>query len=266
LTATDREFAGGPYSDFLSWHEYAKYDYTGAPEELNTECMNRQGQTIPGIVEHFKDKTGFIFWELGIGRDNCRFRWDENRDHPRPDETPKPFHGMVYPDGHPWSLDDARALLGPAGFANAPLFKVHYYKDNTFGTLAKESVTPMIDFDLGTERGTRSPDASAGVPQENFSIRWTGTLAPSSKGNYTFYVDGDNQVKLFVSNKLIIHKTNGERAELSRGVRLKAGQPVPVRVEYVHAAGAPSLHVLWAGPGLAKQVLIPGKLADSLTD
>ena len=71
------------------------------PGFLNTECMNRSGQTVPGIVEHFKDKTGFIVWEFGIGRDNCRFSWDENRDHPRTDEPTKPFHGMVYPDGHP---------------------------------------------------------------------------------------------------------------------------------------------------------------------
>jgi hypothetical protein len=74
--------------------------------------MNRSGQTVPGIVEHFKDKTGFIVWEFGIGRDNCRFTWDENREHPRKDETPKPFHGVVYPDGHPWSVDDVKALLG----------------------------------------------------------------------------------------------------------------------------------------------------------
>ena len=83
LTATGRDFAGEPYSDFKSWHEYRAYDYTGTPDSLNTECMNRSGQTVQGIVEHFKEKTGFIVWEFGIGRDNCRFAWDENRDHPR---------------------------------------------------------------------------------------------------------------------------------------------------------------------------------------
>ncbi len=123
--------------------------------------MNRSGQTVPGIVEHFKDKTGFIVWEFGIGRDNCRFTWDEKREHPRQDETPKPFHGIVYPDGHPWSIDDVKALLGDEGFSNAPLFAVEYFKDANFTDLAKKSVTPFIDFDLGTERGTGSPDASA---------------------------------------------------------------------------------------------------------
>ena len=117
LTATGREFSGDPYSDFKSWHEYRNYKYTGAPNELCSECMNREGQTVPGIVEHFKDKTGFILWEFGIGRDNCRFAWPNDRKHPRKDEVTTPFHGVVYPDGHPWSIEDAKALLGEEGFA-----------------------------------------------------------------------------------------------------------------------------------------------------
>jgi hypothetical protein len=263
LTATGREFAGGPYSDFKSWHEYGNYNYTGTPAELNTECMNRHGQSIPGIVEHFTDKTGFIFWEFGIGRDNCRFAWGENREHPRPDETPTPFHGMVNPDGHPWSIDDVKALLGPDGFAYAPLFTAEYYKTTNFAKLAKKSVTPMIDFDLGTERGTGSPDASAGIPQENFSIRWTGTILPPADGIYTFYVDGDNQVKLYVRSKLILDKNDPGRSEVSKQIKLAGDQPIEVKIEYVHAAGDPGLHVAWSGPGFDKKILTPIKLAET---
>ncbi len=221
--------------------------------------MNRQGQTVPGIVEHFKDKTGFIVWEFGIGRDNCRFAWDENRDHPRKDETPKPFHGVVYPDGHPWSVDDAQALLGAEGFANAPWFTVEYYKDASFTEFAKKSVTPFIDFDLCTEPGTGSPDASAGVPLENFSVRWTGTILPPAKGAYTFCVDGDNQVKLYVNAKLVLDKKTADREEISKQVRLAKGRPVQVKIEYVHATGRPSLHVTWSGPGFDRQILTPVK-------
>ena len=261
ITATGREYAGEPYSDFKSWHEYGSYGFTGTPDSLNTECMNRSGQTVPGIVEHFKDKTGFIVWEFGIGRDNCRFSWDEKREHPRQDETPKPFHGVVYPDGHPWSVDDVRALLGPEGFTNAPLFAVEYFKDATFAELAKKSVTPMIDFDLGTERGTGSPDASAGVPEQNFSVRWTGTILPPADGTYTFHVDGDNQVRLYVNAKLVVNKKTPGRAETAKKIKLAGGKPAEVKIEYVHATGEPSLHVAWSGPGLAKTILTPVKAA-----
>ena len=263
VTATGGESAGELYSDFKSWHEYGNYNYTGTPDSLCTECMNRTGQTVPGIVEHFKAKTGFIVWEFGIGRDNCRFTWDENREHPRKDETPKPFHGVVYPDGHPWSVDDVKALLGAEGFANAPLFAVEYYKDANFAELAKQSVTPMIDFDLGTERGTGSPDSSADVPQEHFSVRWTGTILPRTKGAYTFYVDGDNQVRLFVNAKLVMNKKTSVRKEISKQIKLAGGQSTEVKIEYVHATGDPSLHVAWSGPGFDKQILTSIKAANT---
>src|ERR1022692_2318017 len=104
---TRRGFSGGPFSDFPSWHEYGDYVVYGGSTTLCTECMNRKSQTVAGVVEHFKGRVGYIMWEFGIGRDNCRFSWDEKRGHPRQDETPTPFHGIVYPDGHPWAVADA---------------------------------------------------------------------------------------------------------------------------------------------------------------
>ena len=126
----------------------------------------------------------------------------------------------------------------------------------------------MIDFDLGTERGTGSPDASAGVPEENFSVRWTGTILPPTNGTYTFYVDGDNRVKLLVNSKLVVNKKTPVDEEVTATITLPANQPAEIKIEYVHAAGDPTLHVAWSGPGFDKknsdagqgceQTLIPG--------
>jgi PA14 domain len=257
VSATGRDFAGDPYSDFKTWHEYGGYSYTGAPDELCSECMNRKEQTVPGIVEHFQGKTGFILWEFGIGRDNCRFAWDENRDHPRKDEAVKPFHGVVYPDGHPWSMDDVKAILGSEAWAAAKLFSVEYYRDANFSDLAKKSVTPFIDFDLGTEPGTGSPDASVGVPRENFSIRWTGTVLPTVPGTYTFYVQGNGSVKLYTNGRLLLESAASNGGEVSARAPFAAGKLVPVKIEYTHATGDPELHVTWLGPNFDRQVLTP---------
>jgi hypothetical protein len=115
----------------------------------------------------------------------------------------------------------------------------------------------MIDFDLGTERGTGSPDASAGMPQENFSVRWTGALMPTTTGTYTFYVDGDGQINLSTGSDLVLEKNSPGRSEVSKEVTLTANQPVVVKIEYIHATGKPSLHVSWAGPDFARKVLTP---------
>jgi hypothetical protein len=211
--------------------------------------MNRQGQTISGIVDYFKGKTGFIIWEAGIGRDNCRYPWGNTAQEPT-----VPFHGIFYPDGHPWSVDDVKALRGN-NLKGAPLFDVEYFADTGFTVKKKTSVTPLIDFDLGNEFGTGSPDASAGIGIDDFSIRWTGLVTPPSTGNYTFFADADNLARVWVDDKLIIDKTGNKRSVTQGTIRLQAGRNYSFKTEYVHHKGDASLHITWAGPGVPRQVL-----------
>jgi hypothetical protein len=256
-TATDKEFSGGPFSDFVSWHQYGSYAIYGDYHMLCTECMNRQGQTVPGIVEHYKGKVGYIMWEFGIGRDNCRFAWENNREKPRVDEPPMPFHGVVYPDGHPWALEDVQALLTPAGFAKTPFFAVDYFKDSAGTQLAKRSVTPMIDFDLPDEAGTGSPDASAGVPRDNYAVAYRGDVQATEGGLYTFSVETDGRVEVAVDGKSLVSKESNGRGNSSGTVSLEANRVYSVTVRYAHATGPTSLHVTWSGPGFGSRPLLP---------
>jgi len=256
VTATAGSFAGGPYSDFVSWHEYGGYPIGGDPiHSLCTECMNRREQSVPGIVGHWKNKVGFIVWEFGIGRDNCRFSWGQTAEKPAPAEPDKPFHGLVFPDGHPWSVDDVKVWMGEDAFAAAPLFKVEYFRDANFGQLARQSVTPLIDFDLNGERGTSVPDSTIGLPEKNWSVRWTGTIAAPQSADYRFQADGDNAVKIIVDGKTVVRKTSSERTLASGILALQANRRVAVQIDYAHAAGLSSLHIRWAGPGLQLEPL-----------
>jgi len=262
VTATGREFSGGPFSDFPSWHEYGGYDVLGGGRSLCTECMNRQGQTVAGIVEHFKGRVGYIMWEFGIGRDNCRFAWDDTREKPRADEPPKPFHGIVYPDGHPWSLEDARALLGREGFARARFFSATYYRDDSFSRRAKASVTPVIDFDLGDEEGTGSPDASAGVPKDNFSVEYRGAVLAPDSGSYSISADCDGRVEVLVGGRPVVSRQAQGRRVSAGTVELEAGRTYPIVVRYAHATGPASLHLSWSGPAFANRLLEPASHSD----
>jgi hypothetical protein len=259
VTATGGGFKGDNSSDFWSWHQYGG-DYAIPREEiysLCTECMNRQGETVPGVVSHFRDKVGFIMWEFGIGRDNCRFSWDQSGDKHANDENSTPFHGIVFPDGHPWSVDDVRALVGEEAFNKEPLFKVQYYLDATFTTLAKESVTPLIDFDLNGEKGTNVPDSTIKMEDNNWSAKWTGTIAAPQTGTYTFTIDGDHKVKVIVDGKTVIDKSDAGRTVVTGDSALTAGHDVPVEVDYAHDGGVSNLHFDWSGPGVDKQAVTP---------
>ncbi len=132
VTATSGQwFPGRASSDFLTFHDYNSSDWLPkeGSEALCTECMNRKDQSVASVVSQFRGRCGFIVWELGIGRDNCRFSWDQKVGSAAKSENVVPFHGLIYPDGHPWSLDDMRAYMGEAEFAKAPFFKVRYYLD-----------------------------------------------------------------------------------------------------------------------------------------
>jgi hypothetical protein len=263
-TATGDEFSGDPFSDFPSWHEYGAYKVKGGAQTLCTECMNREGQTVPGVVEHYKGRVGYIFWEFGIGRDNCRFAWSDKPENPRMDEPPTPFHGIVYPDGHPWSLDDARALLGDERFSRAHFFKATYFRDERFTLLAKISVTPMIDFDLGDEAGVGSPDASAGVPKDHYSVVYKGAIRVPEDGTYTFSIDHDGFVQVKVGDQTLRAAEPGRITSVVEGVILKANRDNPIEVWYAHATGPSSLHLRWSGPGISERVVEPAPLVGPL--
>jgi beta-glucosidase len=94
---------------------------------------------------------------------------------------------------------------------------------------------------------------------ENFSVRWTGTILPPATGTYTFYVDGDNRVKVFVNAKLLLNKKTPGRREISKKITLTGNQPAAVKIEYVHVGGASSLHVAWSGPDFGREILTPVK-------
>jgi hypothetical protein len=257
VIATSGGFLGGKYSDFYTFHVYdGYYGADGGSEHLNTECLNRRadgtGQNFSTMMDYFTTRqTGFMIWDLMIGRDNCRFPWGSPLNAPEPTV---PFHGFIYPDGHPWSLAEAQKLKGN-DLSTAPVFNVEYFTGN-FATSKKVTVTPRIDFDLGNESGTGSPDASAGIGIDNFSIRWTGKVLPATTGTYTFYADSDNIARLWIGTTQVINKTDNTRREVSGTITLNGSQLYDLKVEYVHNAGDSSMHVQWSEPSLSKQVLL----------
>jgi GH43 family beta-xylosidase/uncharacterized protein YjdB len=262
VTSTGGQFSGGPFSDFITYHPYES-DYPTYPDRygpnqgvLADEVMNRLTQSVPGVVNNFGKKgLGFVMWSLGIGRDNTRFPWGSDVN-PLTEEPAVPFHGVVYPDGHPWDVNDIKALVGNA-YDTLPIFGVQYFKDNNFEQPVKKSITPRVDFDLGNERGTGSPDSSVGIGEDNFSIRWTGTIQPGATGNYTIFADSDNIARVWIDDIQVIDKQSHAREEVSGTIALTGGEKLAVTIEYVHAAGDASMHVKWSGPNLAKQVLLP---------
>jgi PA14 domain-containing protein len=259
VTATGGGFYGPKYSDFYTYHSYGTGaqplpNADGGPEHLCTETLNRPAKGLADCLRELAGKqNGFVVWELMIGRDNCRYPWG----HPDgPDEPAVPFHGVVYPDGHPWNVEEVRALLGDTAFAALlpAVFRVEYY-DGAFKNKKKTSITPVIDFDLGDEPGYGSPDASAGIGKDDFSIRWTGRLVAPGSGTYVLHCVCDGFLKLWLDGTQVFAKEDKMRRSVEGKIELVAGQSYQIRVDYVHRDGESSNHIFWSGPRFEKQVL-----------
>jgi len=257
VTATGLRYCGEIGSDFLTWHSYSHdYKFTADPiHALNTECMCRKEQSVPDVIANFKGKTGFMIWEFGIGRDNCRFYWGETALKPAADEHDIPFHGLVYADGHPWSTNDIKAWLGAEAYFKLPVFHVTYFRDVAFSIPAKESITPSIDFDLPDEIGIGSPDTSVHLGKNYYSIRWTGEVEASESGEASFFVKSDGEVKVIVDGNVVLQKAKDARAQCSGKVLLERRKRSRIVIEYVHGTGPASMHVTWTPPAGDRQIL-----------
>jgi hypothetical protein len=78
--------------------------------------------------------------------------------------------------------------------------------------------TPTINFDWGLS----SPDA--GIPVNQFSIRWTGRIAPKVSETYTFFATSDDGCRIWVDDQLILDRWfDGATEWQSSGIHLTAG-------------------------------------------
>lgn len=114
------------------------------------------------------------------------------------------------------------------------------YFNNTYlgGTPAHVAYVPAIDFDWGFN----SP--GAGVNADAFSVRWSANPSYTA-GRYRFTVKGDDGVRLYVNNVLLIDSWYIHNAQTrSAEIDLPAGN-IPVKLEYFENSGLAEVHLGW---------------------
>ena len=125
-----------------------------------------------------------------------------------------------------------------------------YFPTTTLATPVVARVEDTVNYDWVNS----SPHPS--IAGDNFSVRWTGRLVPPTTGTYTFYTQADDGVRLWVNGLQVVNDWNQHALTESSGTAvLQAGVPVDVRLEYFEAGGQATCKWLWAGPGIAKQVV-----------
>jgi hypothetical protein len=133
-----------------------------------------------------------------------------------------------------------------------------YYADQKLEKLVLKRVDPTVNFTWGT--GVPAAD----VPENDFSVRWTGFVVPPQSGRYTFSASTDDGVRLWIDGKLLIEKwVSRKETDDSAAVDLVAGQKHAIRMEYFDKTGDAVAKLRWSGPGIndtqpiAKEYLLP---------
>jgi hypothetical protein len=139
-----------------------------------------------------------------------------------------------------------------------------------FKSLAKVSVTPAIDLQLEDEAGYGSPDASAGVPRDDFSVAYEGKFWAPAGGISAISVTTDGRVDVEIDGEQVIAKKDESNraapavARVSRPVALAGNQLHSIIVGYSHASGAVRLRVAYSGPGFPERLIEPGEHPDGI--
>ncbi len=105
-------------------------------------------------------------------------------------------------------------------------------------------VDPTIDFRWDNQA------PGPGLPATDYAVRWTGWLLPPATGEYTFVLDADDGLRVWVDEKLILDEWHlQEPTQYRRRVALMAGRAVALRVEYFQEQYEARAQVRWFLPG-----------------
>ncbi|HEY0456116.1 MAG TPA: PA14 domain-containing protein [Verrucomicrobiae bacterium] len=155
--------------------------------------------------------------------------------------------------------DLLRLQLTNSGETNATdTSKVHgvtatYYTGKELNGAKVVRIDPAIDFDW-QEKPPFAMNAG-----ESFSVRWEGELDAPLSEEYTFFVQGNDRLKLWLDHQLVIDgEVDPAATESSGKIRLEAGKRHPFRLEFYEKNWSASAKLFWSSPSIAR-ALVPSE-------
>jgi hypothetical protein len=128
------------------------------------------------------------------------------------------------------------------------LLAEYFDNEDLSGKPKRSRVEPSLDLDWRDG----APD---GIRRDNFSGRLSGYVIPPTDGEYAFFVQVDDSVRLWVDERLLIDGWNDRNEYLSPTIKLTGGQPVPIRIEFREKGGEAMLRVHWQQAQRPRQVI-----------
>ncbi len=171
------------------------------------------------------------------------------------------YHGGV----HRWKVSNLGSIQEqsiPISIGNAKPGLLGVYFDGTH----------LNNFSIKTSRLDTAVNLNAnpsGTSLSNlsqYSVRWSGYVKPLYSQAYTFYVNTDEKVRLWIDGELVIDQWNGNvsREYASSPVSLVAGQAYSIRLDYANSSGTGKAVLAWSSASQAKGVVSSSQLLSAI--
>lgn len=94
------------------------------------------------------------------------------------------------------------------------------------------------------------------LPAEHFSAKWNGFLIAPVGGQYSFNVEVDDGVRVWIDGKVLFDEWRIQSSQFSKTAYLNQGKH-DLRIEYYQYNGGSHLKLYWQPPGGQKQIIPP---------
>jgi len=153
-----------------------------------------------------------------------------------------------------WSGPGLEKQVIPAAYLSPQRYGLTatYYSAKDLTSVVKVSHSNAIDYDW------QDTSPLAGVPADDFSVRWSGQLYAPTTGTYRLVTASDDGVKLTVGGKVLFDdwREHGVK-ENAATINLVGGQSYPVVVDYYEAKKLATIKLLWTTPDSSDLLVVP---------
>jgi hypothetical protein len=130
-------------------------------------------------------------------------------------------------------------------------FYGQYFDDKNLYDFKFSRIDNSINFNWGTD----SPDPRIG--SDTFSIRWLGQVRPKFSETYTFSINHNNGVRLWVNGQKIIENWTDTLATDNGTIDLKAGQDYDIQLEYYENLYNAVIQLFWSSTNQVREIIVP---------
>jgi beta-glucosidase len=146
--------------------------------------------------------------------------------------------GDITPDG--LEPIPASVLVPPAGHTGQGLLGEYFVGTERKGAPRLVRVDATVNFHW--ELAAPTP----GLPEDGFSVRWTGKLTPPKSGLYALALRSDDGSRLYLDDRLVVDDWGDHPPTLKTAqMELVGGKAYDLRLEYFEGIVGASVELLW---------------------